>query len=376
LRLPGRPFDKRDTRRERQTSAVATYDAIRDLSLVLEDYALEGLEQQVSSDFVRRTTVIRLRGGGHEGVGEDVTYDGDDQLALQAEGPTLPLAGEHTIESFSRLLEALNLWPAGPSREDYRNYRRWAYESAALDLALRQAGRSIAEAFGRETRPVTYVVSMRFPDPPTTEKVRRLLEHYPGLRFKLDAVSSWTDELVAELADLGVVDSIDLKGAYSGTVVDQPPDPALYARIANGFPDAWIEDPALTPETEPVLARAHDRITWDAPIHSVGDIDALPFPPRTVNIKPSRFGSWRALCEAYDACTERGMGAYGGGQFELGPGRGQIQLLASLFHPDGPNDTAPREFNLPDPPAGLPASPMPARPSATGFRWEEDGSGA
>ena len=86
---------------------MATYDLIRDLPFVLEDYALDGLEQEVSSQFVRRTTVIRLRGEGHEGVGEDVTYDGDDQLALQGEGPTLPLAGEHTIESFSHLLGAL-----------------------------------------------------------------------------------------------------------------------------------------------------------------------------------------------------------------------------------------------------------------------------
>jgi hypothetical protein len=228
---------------------------------------------------------------------------------------------------------------------------------------------------GREARPVTYVVSMRLGDPATSEPVRRLLEGYPGLRFKLDATSSWTDDLVAELAGLGVVDSIDLKGAYEGTVVDQPADPALYARIVEGFPDAWIEDPALTPETEPILAPARDRITWDAPIHSVGDIDALPFPPRTVNIKPSRFGTLRALCEAYDACAEREMGAYGGGQFELGPGRGQIQLLASLFHPDGPNDVAPREFNRADPPPGLPESPMPARPSPAGFRWDE-GPGA
>ena len=32
---------------------------------------------------------------------------------------------------------------------------------------------------------------------------------------------------------------------------------------------------------------------------------------------------------------------YGGGMGENGVGRGQIQLLASLFHPDGPNDVAP-----------------------------------
>jgi len=54
---------------------------------------------------------------------------------------------------------------------------------------------------------------------------------------------------------------------------------------------------------------------------------------------------------------------------------GQIQLLASLFHPDGPNDTAPREFNRPDPPAGLPESPMPARATATGFRWDDGSDG-
>ena len=48
-----------------------------------------------------------------------------------------------------------------------------------------------------------------------------------------------------------------------------------------------------------------------------------------------------ALFDAYDFCEERGMGAYGGGQYELGVGRGQIQYLAALFHPDAPNDIAP-----------------------------------
>ncbi len=159
-----------------------------------------------------------------------------------------------------------------------------------------------------------------------------------------------------------------------GTVVDQPPDPSLYARVVYGFPDAWIEDPALTPETEGVLASARDRITWDAPIHSVADIESLPFPPRTVNVKPSRFGSLEALCAAYDYCEEKGIGAYGGGQFELGPGRGQIQLLASLFHPDGPNDVAPSAFNDGRPRPGLPTSPLPPSPEPTGFRWAAAGA--
>ena len=50
---------------------------------------------------------------------------------------------------------------------------------------------------------------------------------------------------------------------------------------------------------------------------------------------------------------------YGGGQYELGPGRPQIQRLASIFYPDGPNDVAPSDYNEGDPRAGLPQSPLP-----------------
>ena len=60
---------------------------------------------------------------------------------------------------------------------------------------------------------------------------------------------------------------------------------------------------------------------------------------------------------------------YGGGQFELGVGRGQIQHLASLFHPDTPNDTAPGGFNQPELPAGLPTSPIEPRIAPSGFRF-------
>ena len=88
-----------------------------------------------------------------------------------------------------------------------------------------------------------------------------------------------------------------------------------------------------------------------------------------VNIKPSRFGPLSRLFEMYDWCEGEGVGAYGGGQTELGVGRGHIQYLASLFHPDTPNDTAPGGFNHPVLPDGLPASPLEPHVDATGFRW-------
>ena len=350
---------------------MAIYDAVADLTLELESFALERLEQEVSTEFTRVTTVVRLRGGGEEGVGEDVTYGVEDQDEFQAEGPKLPLTGSHDIDSFSQLLDRLQLFPSEPGMKAYYDYRQWAFESAALDLALRQAGRSLADVVGREPRAVRFVVSMGLGDPPSAARVRGWLELYPGLEFKLDPRSSWDEALVSELAELGAVESVDLKGQYSGTIVDQPPDPALYRLVAEGFPQAFIEDPALTEETDAILQPHRDRITWDAIIHSVEDVESLPFPPRTINIKPSRFGSVRRLFETYDYCEEQGIRPYGGGQFELGPGRGQIQYLASLFHPDAPNDVAPGGFNFPEPRPGLPASPLEPKLEPTGFRWQD-----
>jgi hypothetical protein len=348
---------------------MATYEPLAELPLAIESYELEPLEKDVSSAFTRLSTVIRLRGRGADGVGEDVTYDALDHVALQDAGAVAPLAGKHTLASFSELIGELDLFPAEPVREVSRLYRRWAFESAALDLALRQAGRSLAGVLGREPRPVTFVVSLRLGDPPTMAPVQRRLDRYPSLRFKLDPTSAWSDELIAQLVATGAVDSVDFKGFYKGTVVDQPADPDLYRRVVDAFPHAWIEDPALTDETRPVLAGDEERITWDAPIHSIADIEALPFPPRMVNVKPSRFGSLQALLDGYDYLEQRSIGAYGGGQFELGPGRGQIQYLASLFHPETPNDVAPAGYNVAEPPAGLPESPLAPALSPTGFRW-------
>jgi len=343
--------------------SVPLYDTVAELPLEIESYELERLELKVSPEFTRVTTLVHLKGGDEEGVGEDVTYTAGDHPPPA----DLPLAGSHTLDSYSQLLDGLELFLKEPEMGASRDYRRWAFESGALDLALRQAGRSLADAVDLELRPVTFVSSMRFGSPPSIEPLLKWREAYPDLRFKLDPTSDWTDALIDELSNLGAVDTLDFKGQYKGTPVDQPPNPQLYQRVAESFPGAWIEDPALTPETQAVLEPHAYRVTWDAPIHSVSDIEGLLWPPRSINIKPSRFGSVRRLFDAYDYCAAHGIAAYGGGQWELGPGRGHIQYLASLFHPDTPNDVAPSGYNASEPKPGLPESPLEPATLPTGF---------
>jgi hypothetical protein len=327
---------------------MSTYDAVKDLPLEIDGYELEPLEQEVARGFTLRRTVVVLRGGGEEGRGEEVDYNPVIQQEFQARRGELPLAGEHTFDSFSLL------------QSGQTEYRRWALESAALDLALRQAGQSLGEAIGRTPKPVRFVVSTRIAN------VQRWLELYPATRFKLDPDRDWTEEIVARLSGAGVVDTVDFKGIYRGDF-GMPPDSELYARISAAFPEGWIEDPALTPATSRALEGQRERITWDAGIHEWSDVEALPFRPRCLNSKPSRFGSVKRLFDFYDGCEREGIALYGGGQFELGPGRGQIQLLASLFHPDAPNDVAPSGYNATEPVAGLPGSPLELTPQA-GFR--------
>jgi hypothetical protein len=349
---------------------MSTYELLAELPLVVEGYSLEGHEVDFSSEFTRKTTVIRLQGLGEEGLGEDVTYAVEDQEALQRAGANAPLNGNWTLASFAEHLRTLDLFPQATERPEFRLYRNWAFDSAALDLALRQAGSTLHAALGRECEPLSFVASQRLGEPPSLDPLLRRLQIAPSLRFKLDPTPSWDDELIASLVSLGAVESVDLKGQYEGTIVDNPADPALYRRVVEAFPDAWIEDPKLTPETEEVLRAHRSRVTWDAPIHSVADIEALPWPPLTLNIKPSRLGGLESLLDVYDYCAAHSIGCYGGGQSELSVGRGQIQYLASLFHSGAPNDVAPAGFNLPEPPPDLPSSPLPPSPSALGFRWE------
>src|SRR6185503_4645699 len=223
------------------------------------------------------------------------------------------------------------------------------------DLALRQAGRPLHGVLGLEPRPVRFVNSLGLGKPPTIEPLRRRLDRSPAVHFKLDAEATWSPALVDEVAATGAVDTIDFKGQYGLEVEDPEALLALYDHALAVLPDAYLEDPHDLPGVAERLADHLDRTSYDAPIRTADDIGSTPLAARIVNVKPSRIGSLRPL--------------FGGGMGELGVGRGQIELLASLFHADAPNDVAPSAYNEDDPDEGLPGSPLPTRAAATGFRW-------
>jgi hypothetical protein len=345
------------------------WPSIAGLPLVIEACEYERLHAVLTYDFQRITTHVRLVGAGAEGLGEDVSIYREDGTALHETRPSLPLAGEWTLASFCDHLATLELWPAPPEWDMALRLRNWAFESAALDLALRQARRPLHDVLGLEPRPVRFVNSLGLGKEPSIEPLRRRLARSPGVRFKLDAEATWTPALVDEVAATGAVDTIDFKGQYGSEVDDPEALGALYDRVLAAFPDAYLEDPHDLPGIAQRFTDHLERVSYDAPIRGAEDIGATPLAARVVNVKPSRIGSLRPLFEVYARCTREGRPMYGGGMGELGVGRGQIELLAALFHADAPNDVAPSAYNEDDPPGGLPASPLAPRPEATGFRW-------
>ncbi len=358
---------------------MSFFESVKDLPIEIESYELTELDKTFPSGFSRPSTLITLRGGSLEGLGEDVVYDDLDHFAHRDAGPIHDLSGPANLGELCELIGSLDLFPTDPVRDFSRLYRRWAYESAALDLALKQAGKPLHEVVGRAVEPLNFVCSVRANPVADSEDADEVLkpisdrlDKYPGLRLKLDPQPDWDDDVIAYLLESGAVDSLDLKGCYAGTPVDVDFEPEDYNRIALSFPDAWLEDPKMTAATIPVLEPHKERITWDAPIHSVADIEALTWKPKIVNVKPSRIGGLQSLSDAYAYCEREGIGAYGGGQTELSIGRDHIQYLAAMMHPGTPNDVAPRGFNESEVPDGLPSSPLELRPLDAGFGLHPD----
>ena len=199
--------------------------------------------------------------------------------------------------------------------------------------------------------------------------MHELLALYPDLRFKLDALDAWTDEVVAELAATGAVDVVDLKGLYEGEWVDATPSAELYGRVARGVPGRVARGPRLNEETDPVLEPHRDRITWDFPIHSVADVDALRS-RRAASTRSRRASARVRAAVRLLRRTARSAGSRSTVAASSSSARAGARSSTSPRSSTrtAPNDVAPKEYNAGGPRPGLPQSPLPAASPEPGFR--------
>ena len=226
------------------TTGESLWPRLAGLRLVIEACEYERLHAVLAYEFERTTTHVRLVGAGVDGLGEDVSVFREDGTTLHETRPALPLEGEWTLAGFCEHLAALELWAEPPEWEGALRFRQWAFESAALDLALRQAGRSLHDVLGMEPQPVRFVNSLGLGKEPSIEPVRRRLARTPGVRFKLDAEATWPPALVDEVAATGAVDTIDFKGRYGFEVKDPEALGALYDRVLRGVSGRLSGGPA------------------------------------------------------------------------------------------------------------------------------------
>jgi hypothetical protein len=158
----------------------------------------------------------------------------------------------------------------------------------------------------------------------TDEPLLVVAQQPETVELKIDVDPRWTEEAWAALAGLGRVAVLDFKGG--GRAVD-------FERAPRLMPGALSEDPA---EPAPGL-----RLSADIPITSAAAVDALPFHPAAVNVKPARMGGVLEALACVARCDAAGVSVYFGGMFEVGPGRRQLWDLAALLAPEGTNDVAP-----------------------------------
>ena len=306
---------------------MATFDALADLPLEIEGYELEGLEFETgelrTADDGRSTSGAAAR----RGSARTSSTTPSTTSPCRTPAPTLDLTGHATLGEFCEFIGGVDTFPrraasatsrattgAGPSSRRRSTWRCARRGSASPRRSAASRGRSTSSARCASS-------ARRGRAAPRSSRCGASSTAYPDLRFKLDPTNDWDDELIAELVETGAVDSLDLKGFYKGTAGRRRDRPRALREADRGLPRRLARGPRRQ-RRDPAAARAGRATGSPGTRRSTRSPTSRRCPGRRemVNIKPSRFGGLRDLCATYDYCDERGIGAYGGGQWELGVG--------------------------------------------------------
>lgn len=291
---------------------------------------------------LRPSGVLSLSGRGCLASGELVAFDeaAQQRFAAQVAGR---LAGRR-----GRVAELAG--PPASSEGD--RLERAALESALVDLALRQAGRSLAElATSPASAALEYVLSFEAVAAPAA-RAAELRQFFPSARFKVDVDPGWSAGAIAGLVAIAEqVAILDFKGRGSADLAEE-----LAARL----PAALLEDP---PADWKAAEAAGSRVARDRDLLAVADVVRAVEAGHAVNLKPARMGGPLSALAGFAVAAGARRLAYAGGMFEVGVGRRQARALAALVCASAPNDLAPLRGVEPRPLPG----PLPVRLDRPGF---------
>lgn len=299
----------------------------------------------------RPSSTAHLAGGGTSGQGENVAWTREAHLEFQRLVESQNWQGTSTLGVFHERL----------ARTVTGSYDRAALESAAIDLALRQAHLNLAELAGTDFCELRYVRSFAASLDPLPELYRHI-KQAPSIGMKVDVHPHWSARTQRALAAIPSIEVLDFK--HQGSTEHQ-------MEIAQALPWPWLEDPGCGSfvvgsgaPAQRLPALLANRFSLDAALtaeHPEETLAALV--PAAVNLKVPRMGGVLNLLTAAAFCETRKKPSYMGGMFEVSVGRTQARELASLLAPRGPNDLAPLNLSTND---SFPATLQP-RSGAPGF---------
>jgi len=290
----------------------------------------------------RPTASVVLVGAGRSGRGECVAWAAEEVEAFARACTRRTPDGTTTVDVAS-----------GPLPAHGEPYARAALEAAVVDLALGQGATNLFVLSGRSPRPIAFCWSLSAsPDPLVA--AAPILAADPAARLKLDCPEDgWPDEVWRGLAESGRVAIVDFKRRGA---------PERVADATRFLPGAILEDPPLEARGS-LEGSPAARVSLDGYALRAVDLEQPPFRPVAINVKAPRVGGPLEALRCLEACRANGWEAYFGGMFEVGVGREQARVLASLYTPSAWNDLAPVRRSPDEPYA---ASPLPA-PAADFF---------
>lgn len=265
----------------------------------------------------RPTSLVGLAGEGQVGFGENVAFDSAEHARFAA-------AAERALDS-ARDRPGLHVGDVLSSLGDCSGYERAAVEAALVDLAMRQAGVTLAGLTGISDGRLRFVESFAARRDPAAH-VQRLRARGHTAALKIDVDPTWDTPTRQALARQPGIAILDFKGRG---------DTALARSWAELVPTAILEDPPAE-----VAALGGARVVRDAPLANAGAVADALRRCEGVNLKAPRMGGPLEVLRALDLAWRIGGTRYLGGMFEVSVGRTQARQLAALYAGDAPNDLA------------------------------------